>query len=256
MLETNEAEIEPDPRAERLMRLERWTDWPLTFLALLLIPILIAPHVAQLSPQSLAVLDGIDYLIWGIFAADFAAKLIIAPRRIGYIRHHWFDVILVALPVLRPVRAVRSVRALRLMRAGRAVAALMRILIITRSVLARHSFHYVLLVVVLFILTGGSLVVEFEKDAPDANIHTIPDGLWWAITTTTTVGYGDTFPKTAAGRGIGVVLMIVGIGLFGVLTANLSAYFVEQQEESTVDELRRLRQDIARLEAKFDGLQE
>ena len=67
---------------------------------------------------------------------------------------------------------------------------------------------------------------EAERNSPDANIKTFGDGLWWAATTVTTVGYGDRFPTTPLGRLIAVVLMLVGIALLGVITATIATWFV------------------------------
>jgi voltage-gated potassium channel len=235
-------------RAAWLARLERWTDWPLTLLALALIPLLLAPSLFDLSPHTQATLDDLDYLIWGVFAADLLAKLAIAPQRRAYLRAHWFDVVLVALPVLRPLRLVRSVRALQALRAVRSVAALARVLAVGRRVLVRRGLHYALLAALACVLVGGSLATAFERDAPDATIRTLPDGLWWAITTVTTVGYGDTFPRTAAGRGVGVALMVLGIALFGIVTANLAAFFVEEREDEVLIKLRALDERLRRIE--------
>ncbi|MEA2527739.1 MAG: voltage-gated potassium channel [Thermomicrobiales bacterium] len=234
-------------RTEWLARLEAWTAWPLTALALTLIPLLVAPYVLSLSSSTVEMLDGIDYAIWGIFAADLLVKLFIAPNRLSYLRAHWFDAVLVLLPMLRPFRVARSVRALRLLRASRAIVAAVRVLIIGRTILVRRGLHYVLLAALAVITLGGSLGVVFERDAPDASIKSLPDGLWWAVTTVTTVGYGDMFPRTAAGRGVGVILMLLGISLFGILTANLAAFFVEEREDEVLTELRALRRQVEEL---------
>lgn len=100
----------------------------------------------------------------------------------------------------------------------------------------------------------AGLVYEFEKSVPDAerNITSFPTALWWAVTTITTVGYGDSFPHSAAGRGIAVVLMFVGVGLFGLLAASLASYFVERDkeaaEEETAEPRSELREVLERLE--------
>jgi voltage-gated potassium channel len=175
-------------REEWLARLERWTEWPLTALALLLIPILLAPYLFPISPSTRSMLDDLDYLIWGVFAADLTIKLLVAPHRTMYLRKHWFDVILVALPMLRPLRATRSLGELRSLVAVRAVAASGRVMVVSRQLLTRHGFQYVLLSAIIVVLAAGSLVTVFEREAPDANIKTLPDGLWWAVATITTVG--------------------------------------------------------------------
>jgi voltage-gated potassium channel len=240
-------------RTEWLTKLERWTERPLTFLALALIPVLVAPYVLGLSSSAKETLDELNYVIWGVFASDLLAKLVIAPNRRHYLRTHWFDVILVVVPMLRPLRAGQSVRLLRLVRAGLVIASLARVLVVGRSLLVRHGFHYVLIAAMIVIVGGGALAVVFERDAPDATIRTLPDGLWWAMTTATTVGYGDIYPKTAAGRGVAVVLMLLGISLFGALTANLAAFFVEGQENEVVAELRALRQQVEDLSRQINA---
>jgi voltage-gated potassium channel len=89
----------------------------------------------------------------------------------------------------------------------------------------------VLLIVLALVLVAAALVLSFEWDLPAGDIDSYPDALWWALTTITTVGYGDRFPMSPAGRGVAVVLMVSGIALFGVITAPIAAYFVEQQAE-------------------------
>jgi voltage-gated potassium channel len=94
------------------------------------------------------------------------------------------------------------------------------------------------------------MVLEFERGNPDANIASYPDALWWAVTTITTVGYGDRFPMSSAGRAVAVVLMIAGIAMFGVITATIAAYFVEQQaEEDVASRLDQIMERLDRIEA-------
>ena len=77
---------------------------------------------------------------------------------------------------------------------------------------------------------GAVAALDAEQDAPNANITTIGDALWWAATTVTTVGYGDRYPVTTAGRFIAVTLMVVGIALVGAITASIAAWFVSSLE--------------------------
>ncbi|MDP9356591.1 MAG: potassium channel family protein [Chloroflexota bacterium] len=237
-------------RAAWLARLERWTEWPLTALALALVPILLAPYLLSLSDDTLSVLIGLDYLIWGIFAADLLVKLTVAPHRLRYLRAHWFDVVLVALPMLRPLRVVRSLRAVRVLRAGRAGVAAARGLVGVRRALTRRGVHYTAATALVVVVAAGALVTAIERDAPDASIRTLSDGLWWAATTVTTVGYGDTYPTTPAGRGVAVALMVLGIALFGVLTANLAALLVEDKEDEVLAQLREVSERLRRLEER------
>src|SRR5207247_2902192 len=117
------------------------------------------------------------------------------------------------------------------------------------GVFTRHNLHYALAVTIAVLFGGALLVEEFERGAPNANILSLPDALWWAVTTVTTVGYGDRFPTTAAGRGVGVVLMIVGIALFGFLAGSLASFFVEKRDEHAIDpKLAEIAERLERIE--------
>ena len=72
-----------------------------------------------------------------------------------------------------------------------------------------------------------------ERVSPSGNIKNFSDGLWWAFTTITTVGYGDRYPTTTEGRILAVCLMVLGISLLGVVSATIAAWFVRlmQNEE-------------------------
>ena len=94
-------------------------------------------------------------------------------------------------------------------------------------------------------LAAATLMYVVERNG-DGPIQTYADALWWAAATVTTVGYGDVFPKTPAGRGIAFLLMLIGISMFGVLTARVAALFVEASEENHI--ARKLAEVLARLD--------
>jgi voltage-gated potassium channel len=159
----------------------------------------------------------------------------------------------IVLPFLRPLRVMRSARALRVLRAARVVAFVGRGFDAATDVFTRHKLHYALAVTVAVVFGAGLLVESFERGAPNANIGSLPDALWWAVTTVTTVGYGDRFPTTAAGRGVGVALMIVGIALFGFLAGSLASFFLERREESEVDpKLSEIAERLERIERALE----
>lgn len=235
-----------DERRERLLAgIGHWTEWPKTILALALIPILLIPHLMDVSASTTSTLDALDYLIWGLFLADLVVSAAIAPHRVKYLRIHWLDVVLVALPMIRPLRAVRSFRLIR------ALSATDHVMIGARRIFVRRGLHYIMLASVVIVVTAGATAAILERDSDGATIRTFPDGLWWAVSTITTVGYGDTYPKTATamGRGLGVALMLIGVGLFGVITANLSAFFIEDSGTEVEAQLREVNARLTRLEA-------
>lgn len=91
---------------------------------------------------------------------------------------------------------------------------------------ARSTLLVVLLAAILVTETASELILRAEDSAAEANIHTASDAIWWSLVTVATVGYGDKYPVTDQGRMVGVALMIVGVGLFGVFTSYLAQWFV------------------------------
>jgi voltage-gated potassium channel len=89
------------------------------------------------------------------------------------------------------------------------------------------SALYTLLLIGLVMLEFGSLgMLYIEQDAPNGNIKTASDALWYSLVTMSTVGYGDQFPVTNPGRLLGGVIIIVGVGIFGTLTGFLANAFI------------------------------
>jgi voltage-gated potassium channel len=235
-------------RTAALERFERMTAVPMLVLSLAVIPLLVIPLVMDLAPRWEAGFFAADWLIWAAFAAEYLIRLFLAPARWRFIRTHPLDLALVVLPFLRPLRVFRSARFARVLLASRAVVYLTRGLRTLRYILTRHKIHWAL-TLALFVIVGGALLVwAFERGSREANITSFPDALWWAVTTVTTVGYGDRFPTTAPSRGVAVVLMVMGIALFGLLAGSLASYFVEPEEQRQEEELGEIRERLGRIE--------
>jgi voltage-gated potassium channel len=162
--------------------------------------------------------------------------------------------VIVVVPMLRPLRVLRSARLLRLLRLARLVAFAVEGLHEARGILRRRGLSWILLIALGLNMVAAALVYAFERDVADSNIHSYPDALWWAVTTITTVGYGDRFPMSPAGRGVAVVLMVSGIAIFGIITASIAAYFVEQKAED--DLASRLDRVLERLDTIEGRLRE
>jgi voltage-gated potassium channel len=239
-------------RGAAFERFSRAVDGPPTVLALVLIPLIVLPLVMDLSPGTESAFLAIDYLIWAVFAAEYAIKLYLAPNRRQFAARHVPDLIIVLVPMLRPLRVLRSVRLLRLLRLTLLTGLAAKGLREARNLLRRRGLNWVLLIVLVLNLIAAAMVLEFERGNPDANITSYPDALWWAATTITTVGYGDRFPMSPAGRGVAVVLMIAGIAMFGVITASIAAYFVEQKaDEDMAGRLDQIMERLDRIETRL-----
>lgn len=207
-----------------LERFERQTGVPVLVLSLAMIPLLAAPLFLDLAASQEAALHALDWFIWALFVVEYLVRLVLAPQRWRFIRSHPIDLLLVLIPVFRPLRVLRVFRALRV------VVVLLRVLGAVRDVLTRHKLHYALAIGLVAVFGGAGMVFEAERGAEDASILSFPDALWWAARTVTTVGYGDMTPTTPIGRGVAVVLMVLGIGLFGLLAGTLASYFVSKDE--------------------------
>jgi voltage-gated potassium channel len=222
----------PEWRITAFNRFSETVEMPLLILAVLMIPLIIVPLVkTDLPSGAKSTFDTLDYLIWTIFVVEYLVKVTLAPRRIHWVVHNVPDAVVVAVPMLRPLRILRSARALRLARLTRLSAFAGEG--VTK---AKHSAHaegvkYVVIITGALILVTSLVVYDLERDVHGSTIHSWPDALWWAISTVTTVGYGDKVPVTAGARAVAVVLMLCGIALVGVITAALATYFVKQSRE-------------------------
>jgi voltage-gated potassium channel len=221
-------------------------DGPMTILTLVWLPVLVVPFVAHLKPALADACNAIDYTVWALFVVEYLIKLGLAPSRWGFVKTHVLDLIVISVPFLRPIRALRILRLLRA--ATVAGEGLTR----AKRLLTQHGLHYVLLAAIIVVFAGAAAELNFERKAPHANIHGYGDALWWAITTVTTVGYGDRFPVTAGGRGVAVVLMLVDIGLIGVITANVASYFVTKENSDERDKLDALEERLTRIEGLLE----
>ena len=125
-----------------------------------------------------------------------------------------------------------------------------------RRLFVRHKLHYAVLVTSAVVVGAAGLVLASEEGS-GGTIDSFGDALWWAVTTVTTVGYGDTFPVTPAGRGVGAFLMVAGIALFGVLTANIATFFIEEEQAAGTDPVTERLDEVLlrleRLERRLDG---
>jgi voltage-gated potassium channel len=195
--------------------------WELSFagLAVVFVGLAFVPVLAGSAEES--VVYALEWVITGIFVAEFASRLWAAESRGAYVRGHWIDLIS-CIPPTRWLRWFRLLRLLRLVRAfagvGRAVTSVDR--------LARHKGLLWLLVAWSAVMLLTSVALYAAENGVNQAIRSPLDALWWGLTTMTTVGYGDVFPVTAEGRLAAAVLMILGIGLYSAITATVTSFLI------------------------------
>ncbi len=156
----------------------------------------------------------IDLVIRGILVGK---ALVSIEGIIDFVKAHWLSILAVVLPAFRSLRVLRVVIVLRALEPY----------LLTRS----HKLAVITGVTIpLLLFTSAVSVLESEQSAEGANITSFPDAFWWALVSVTTVGYGDKFPVTDEGRLIAAFLLVVGIGLFGALTALLASWVMSEKE--------------------------
>ncbi|ANU09891.1 ion transporter [Planococcus antarcticus DSM 14505] len=181
----------------------------------------------------------LDWGIWFIFVLDYTVRLILAENKWSYIKQHPFELIAI-IPfdsIFRAARIVRLFRIIRLIGIGS------RYLTPVYKLLKTNGLDKILIVamVLLFIIPIPIVLLE-------PSINTFGDALWWAVVTTTTVGYGDISPETPIGRILAVVLMLVGIGIIGTLTSAITSFFGNKNEANHDKKILNVIQSIEEIE--------
>lgn len=205
--------------------------------------------VFSLSSEVGILLGYIDTAVCFVFLYDFFHRLYLAPNRVKFVLWNWIDFVssIPMLPFVRWGRAVRVIRIFRILRAFRSSKLIIHQLFSNRGKAIFASVCLIAIVLTIF----SSIAILNVEDAPESNIKTPADALWWSTVTVTTVGYGDKFPVTSEGRIIAIILMISGIGLFGAFTALFASYILTPEKvkrdvliESLSNEIRALREQI------------
>jgi voltage-gated potassium channel len=187
----------------------------------------------KLPPEISKVLSYIDNAICLVFFIDFIVRFRKARNKLQFMKWGWIDLVS-SVPTLDFMRAGRLLRLIRLIRIIRAFRSTKHIIQHIFKNKVKGTLTSVALIAVLVLLFSSIAILQFEV-APDSNIKTAGDAVWWSYVTITTVGYGDKYPVTTEGRVVAAVLMTVGVGLFGTFTAYVSSWFVKDTSKQEND---------------------
>ncbi len=228
---------------------EQWrrvTYWPLLIASLLFIVAYSWQVIANLEGTAEIVARGFILLTWVVFVVDYLVRLWLSSPRGKWFRHHIFDQLVVMLPALKPLRLLQALT--NVSKRSSAGTAL-------RSRISIYGAGAAL----VLIWVASLAILDAERGKPGANIETFGEAVWWACVTITTVGYGDYYPVTGLGRTVAVMLMGVGVGLVGVVTATFSSWVLEKaaarssdaDEPATRGQVRDLSQRLGELTARL-----
>jgi voltage-gated potassium channel len=207
--------------------------WELTMAALAVVYVALGFIVDDATAEQPEI-AAVELVLTGIFVAEFASRILAARSRLDYLKGHWIDVIALA----PPIRIARPLRLLRLLRLVRAFAGIYRAGMHVNG-LARHKGFAWLLLAWFGVMAVCSAWLYIAEHGVNKAVNDPFDALWWGVVTLTTVGYGDVTPQTQEGRLAAMALMLLGIGLFGAITATITSYL--------------LNTDLRRVESKVEA---
>jgi voltage-gated potassium channel len=241
---------------ERSERIARRFEAPMLVAAVLVIPLLILEESDVGEPWT-TVATILNWGTWLAFLTELVVMLAVVPDRRQWLREHPVEVVTVVLtPPFLPA-SLAAARVLRLLRLVR----LLRLAVVVRRLFTVEGVRYTALLAFVTVLAGGTAFASIEREP------TAWDGIWWAMTTMTTVGYGDIYPQTDAGRVLAILVMVVGIGFGSLLIGTVAERFaatgvhvdaeeVDRESESTeadlLRELRDLSERLGRIEAALE----
>lgn len=230
---------------QRPFTLQQWekrSEWPLAGVAVVFLVTYSVQVLALPGGRADSALELVNAALYLVFVADYLVRLTLADRRVHWFVRHLPDLAIVVLPFLRPLRLLRLVVLITAMHraAGDAIRGRVAMYTVGGSI--------------LLIYVASLAVLDAERYEPGAQITSFGKALWWAMTTVTTVGYGDLAPVTTTGRVVAALLMVGGISLLGVVTATLASWIVQRVAEedtanqaATAAQIESLRAEIRRL---------
>jgi voltage-gated potassium channel len=233
---------------ERSKRIQRRFEWPVLAAALLVIPVIAVEETHPGEPWE-AIAEVANWAIWLLFLAEVVTMLAVVPSRRAWLRGHVLDVAIVVLtpPVLPPgLQAARVFRLARLLRLARGFVAI-------RRLFTPEGVRYAAMTTAFLVLIAGAAFAAIEKHEHEPALSAW-DGIYWALSTVTTVGYGDISPVTDGGRVIAAAVMIAGIGFVAVITGAVAERFLAASREAQQAE-QTLAREVAELRGRVEQLE-
>ena len=233
---------------------EKFFEVPVMVSVLMLIPVLVIEYTQQtLEPVALY----LNWGIWTVFLVEYVVLFYFSKNKIEFIKSHKIELIIIifSFPIVPEglessgfLRFARLPRLLNGLRFFRLAALLNRFASTVKSIFNSKGLRFIVYATIGIVLFFGFLFYISEPA-----VQTYSDGLWWALVTITTVGYGDITPLTNLGRIIASALMIMGIGFIATITAAVSSYFISSFGDRDIT-MNDLAKKLDKLEVEIQNL--
>ncbi len=212
---------------------EIFLDFGLVILAILSTGLLVFEINHDVTASTSTLISRLDLGIALIFLADFIYGFVKAKNKALFFRKRWYE-LLASIPITNTTTQVlRSLRLLRVLRIIRLMARMRRV---ADFYLDGPKFQLLSIILTVFTLVFmGAVAFHSYEFGVNQNIHNLFDSFWWAMVTVTTIGYGDIYPVTTAGRIVAMMLMIIGIGTIGTVVGSVATQFLKAEEEFKKD---------------------
>jgi voltage-gated potassium channel len=222
-------------------------------LSVIVLAALAVDTILKLPPEISKLLNLLDTLVCVVLLADFCIRFQKAESKLAFLKWGWIDLLasIPNLPILRVGRFIRILRILRLLRAIRATHKISTLLLKDKAQTGVASAFLTSFLLVMFCSIG---ILICEQPDPHANIKTAGDAIWWSVETFTTVGYGDKYPLTTSGRIVAMILMVSGIGLFGIFSGLAASFFIGSRDKEVMQDENKILAHLKALEEKIDRL--
>ncbi|OZG71960.1 ion transporter [Hahella sp. CCB-MM4] len=216
---------------------KRWAgylEWPMILVALWII---VSWYLEAGHHLTKAVIGLTDWIVWLFFLAETIILASLVDKKLNYLKRNWINLVIIIFGFPLIWWYFPFTGALRTLRILAMLGLFLQISKTTRKLLSQHNLGTTLALGFIMIIMAGFIVAGIEP-----SIDTPMDGIWWALVTMSTVGYGDIVPESTAGRLFASILIIIGLGMISVLTASFAAFFLSEEE----GQLRRKENEILR----------
>jgi voltage-gated potassium channel len=207
----------------------------------------------HLPTDDIVILDTVDNMVCGIFLIDFLIRLTYARDKLQFFARNWID-LASSIPAIESFRAGRIVRVIRMLRVLRGIRIARTLAKYLQNNRADGTILAAIFVSILLLLLASVAILQVEQQADGSNIKTPSDSLWWAVSTMTTVGYGDKYPVTTVGRVIAAFVMIAGVGLFGTLSGSVTSWILNPMEARQEVDFNSIQSDLATIHLQLNEI--